>query len=301
MENTNQNTETIDIPMPGIFMGEGIKNKFMDVSFGPLDEQLLDIYLPDEPQGRLPVIFYVHGGGWTIGTKNDCYVDAIIDLIHHGYALISVNYRLAPATQFPGCLLDVKAAVRWARAHADEYGFDPDRFGMMGDSAGGHLTLMTGFSADHPEYKQYGNEEYSDRVQAIINAFGISLVSASKIEESYKESGVAPLLFGGFPISEFLRITFGNNDILNEVTSPIRYITKDAPPVLSLHGKLDPVVPYQQSVLVHEKVTEICGPGRSELILYEDRTHEDVKFNGGNGQTGDLCDTAAAFFDRYLK
>ena len=299
MENSQQSG--MDMLTPRIFRGEGVKNKYMDLPYGPLEEQLLDIYLPDEPEGLLPVIFEIHGGGWVAGTKNEGFTDVLIDFIRHGYALISVNYRLAPATMFPGNIIDVKAAVRWTRAHADQYGLDPGRFGMIGDSAGGHLSLMAGFTADRPEFREFGWEDWSDSVQAVVNAFGISLVSNEMSRRFFEESGVPPMQYTGASLDDFTNWTFGGNAYLAERTSPVNYVHKDIPPVLSLHGRLDSVVPYQQSVLVHEKITRVCGPGRSELILYDDRGHEDVQFNGGKDQKGDLCETARVFFDKYLK
>ena len=135
---------------PTEFDRSGVKNCHMDIQYGTLPEQILDLYLPETGDGPFPTMVYVHGGGWSMGTKTEGFLGGAIGLLEKGYAVISINYRLVPKTRFPEFIFDSKTAVRWARAHAEEYKLDPSRFAMAGDSAGGHIALMMGFTAGRP-------------------------------------------------------------------------------------------------------------------------------------------------------
>jgi len=284
------------VPTP--FNPAAVKNKALNIQYGSLPEQLLDVYKPESPQGPLPVVFYVHGGGWTMGSKTEGFLDGVIGLIDRGYAVISVDYRLAPKATFPEFIFDVKTAVRWARAHAHEYHFDPSRFGMVGDSAGGHITLMMGFTANRPEYagEKYGWPGFSDELEAICDMYGPSMLDVPG-EKFYQESGVPRMSREKPGEPSHFTTVFGTGDAnLLGLISPISYVHKNIPPTLILQGVKDGVVAYQHSTLLAEKITEICGESRVKLILYENRNHADYGFN-----TKENSDTVAAFFDHYLK
>lgn len=109
------------------------------------ERHVLDIYLPEKANGPLPLIIWIHGGGWRNGSKNGC-PPLRQGYVGRGYALASINYRLSGHATFPAQIEDCKAAIRWLRAHAKQYGFDPDRFGVWGSSAGGHLVALVGTS-----------------------------------------------------------------------------------------------------------------------------------------------------------
>jgi len=283
---------------PAEFDPATVTHRMLNIRYGALPEQLLDVYLPEDGAGPFPVVFYIHGGGWSMGTKTMGFLGGAIGLLRHGYAVLSVDYRLAPKTRFPEFIFDVKTAVRWARAHADEYGFDPARFGMAGDSAGGHITLMLGFTAHRPEYagESYGWGECSDELQAICDMYGPSDL-ATPMEEYYRASGVPRPNRGAPGKPSAFKHVFGTDDAnLLRLISPLSLVHRDIPPVLILHGVKDGVVPYQHSTLLAEKIREVCGKDRAELILYDDRNHADFGFN-----TDENSDTMAAFFNRYLK
>ncbi|MCL2125113.1 MAG: alpha/beta hydrolase [Oscillospiraceae bacterium] len=284
---------------PTAFDPATVKNRFTDIKYGSLPKQLLDLYLPESGEKPYPVVIYVHGGGWSMGSKTMSYLDGVIGLLDYGYAVISVDYRLAPKTKFPEFLFDVKTSVRWARANAAEYGLDPDRFGIAGDSAGGHLALMVGFTADRPEYSgvEYGWPGYSDGVQAICDMYGPSIL-ANPTEPYFRESGVPsmPNVATANGKSAFAN-AFGTDSLnLLKLISPISLVHGGIPPVLIMHGVLDGVVPYQHSTLLDKKIKEVCGDDRSELILYDDRNHADKAFN-----TKENSDLLAAFFNRCLR
>ena len=283
---------------PSPFDPSKVKYHTSNVRYGKLPEQLLDIYLPEAGEKPYPVVFYVHGGGWSMGSKTEGFLDGAIGLTQHGYAVLSVDYRLAPKTKFPEFIFDVKTAVRWARAHAEDYGFDPARFGMAGDSAGGHITLMLGFTAGRPEYagERYGWVGFPDDLQAICDMYGPTDL-ATPMADYYQQSGVARPNRGAPSKPSAFAHVFGTGDAnLLRLISPLSLVHPGIPPTLILHGAKDGVVPYQHSTLLAQRIDEVCGPGRAELVLYEDRNHADFGFN-----TAGNSDRMAAFFDRYLK
>ena len=288
---------------PVIFDTNRVKNKVLDVQYGTLPEQKLDIYLPDEAVAPFPVIFYVHGGGWYLGNKLEGALDCIIDAIKHGYAVISVDYRLAPGVSYPEFIFDVKTAVRWARAHAAEYGFDPDHFGMIGDSAGGHITLTMGFTGDWVEYegKEFGWADQSSKLQAICDMYGPSILFADE-DEWYRQSKVrrmatAPVAEGEEAPPTMYDLAFGTrNKNLLRVISPYSMVHKDIPPTMIQQGMVDAVVPYQHSTLLAERIVEVCGADRVHLCTYPERNHSDKDF-----MTLENCKEVLAFFDKYLK
>ncbi|MGE3107852.1 MAG: alpha/beta hydrolase fold domain-containing protein [Phycisphaerales bacterium] len=146
---------------------------------------LLDVYLPKqekpdaaEPRAAttpkptpLPVIIWIHGGGWESGTKNGC---PAAQLVPHGYAAVSISYRFSQVAPYPAQIHDCKAAVRWVRAHAKEYNFDPDHIGVWGASAGGHLVALLGTTARDKQLEgDLGDcDEQSSAVQAVCDWFG---------------------------------------------------------------------------------------------------------------------------------
>ncbi|MCQ2406751.1 MAG: alpha/beta hydrolase, partial [Oscillospiraceae bacterium] len=121
-------------PADAVFDSSKITRKKLDVSYGPLPEQLIDIYYPEEGEGPFPTVFFVHGGAFLGGDRHSGSAKIISTCLKHGYVLISVEYRLSPTTKFPEFLYDVKTAVRYARANAKELSLDPDRLAMAGDS-----------------------------------------------------------------------------------------------------------------------------------------------------------------------
>ena len=284
---------------PKIFDPASVARSFADLNYGPLPEQTVDVYLPPVGDGPWPLIIYVHGGGWTLGTKRECALECIIDALNCGYAIISVNYRLAPAVKFPEFLYDVKTAVRWARANAAEYGFDPERFAIMGDSAGAHLSLMVGFTADIPEYEgeKYGWAGVSSAVQAVVDLYGPTVLNADNAAW-LKESGVPLISLSGgtsAPLDLMMACFTPDPDMLAFI-SPLTLVHKEIPPVLILQGEADPIVPKQHSTLLAERIHKICGTDRAELRLYPERTHSDYAF-----MTDETAHTTVEFLDKYLK
>ena len=130
----------------------------------------LDLYCPEKFSGAVPVIIYIHGGGWRSGRKERC---PAVALVQDGYAVASIDYRLTSTAPFPAQIEDCKAAVRWLRANAAKYNLDADRIGVWGMSAGGHLAALLGTSGGVPELEGSGdNMQYSSQVQAVCDVAG---------------------------------------------------------------------------------------------------------------------------------
>lgn len=283
---------------PIVFDPSTVARNFTDIAYGTLPEQTLDVYLPPEGDGPWPVIFYVHGGGWVLGSKREG-MECVIDAINFGYAIVAVNYRLHPQVMFPEFLFDVKTAIRWARANAAQYGFDPARFAVMGDSAGGTISLLAAFTADIPEYEgaQYGWADHSSAVQAVVDVYGATMLDADD-PALLSESGVPVIRLSDSQLSrlEARMRCFTTDAAMLPFISPIAHVHKNIPPVLILQGEADPVVPKQHSTYLAERIRKVCGPERVELRLYPERTHSDYEF-----LSDDTARTAVAFLDKYLK
>lgn len=200
--------------------------------------QALDIYLPKKraANGPLPVLAYVHGGGWIIGSKV-MGRDQIMQLAESGrYAVVSIGYRLAWQDPWPAQLYDAKAGIRWIRAHAQEFGFDPNRICAMGVSAGGQIVDKLGLTNEDP---------------ASEGTIGPNLDQSSKVSCVVSEASPTDLraIPAGVPaIDQF----FGGNgegraDVARNA-SPVLDVDSSDPPFLIIHGDKDPLVPYQQAV-----------------------------------------------------
>jgi len=285
---------------PSHFNPDTVKRTKLDVQYGILPEQLADIYYPETGDGPWPLIIYVHGGGWNIGSKLEGAFESIIPALDHGYAVISVDYRLAPSVKFPEFMFDVKTAVRWARANAAAYHFNPERFAIMGDSAGAQLAMMVAFADRNPECEgeMYGWPGVSSHVSALVDLYGPSVLDADNTAW-VKESG-APMIFSSVnkdkvPLDCMMALLTNDPDMLPFI-SPITYVHKDIPPVLILQGGMDSIVPCQHSIRLAERITELCGSDRVELKIYPERVHSDRDFF-----SAETADIVIAFLDKYLK
>ena len=190
----------------------------------------LDLYLPQKAERPLPVILWVHGGGWTRGDKTN---GPAFRFAAKGYAVASMNYRFSQHAIFPAQIHDCKAAVRWLRANARKYGLDPDHIGAWGASAGGHLVALLGTTTGIKELEgPGGNEDQSSRVQAVVDWYGPTdfLTAGAKATRSN--------LLGGDPQT---------NKEKARKASPITYVSRNAAPFLIMHGDQDKTVPISQS------------------------------------------------------
>ncbi len=259
-----------------------------DLSYSELghERQKLDLYLPAKASNP-PLVVWIHGGGWQNGSKDRT---PAIMLLSHGYAVASINYRLSSQAQFPAQIEDCKAAIRWLRAQAEHYGYDPKRIAAWGSSAGGHLVALLGVTGDQRDFDRGGNLGVSSRVQAVVNFFGPAELltmdaqsgANSKMKHNAPDSPEAKLLGG--PIQE-------NKDKAKRA-SPLHYITPDDAPMLIVHGDSDPLVPVQQSEMFHAALRK----AGVDVSLY-------IVKGGGHGGFNDpeVDRQVTGFLNRVLK
>ncbi|MEM8947205.1 MAG: alpha/beta hydrolase [Planctomycetota bacterium] len=226
----------------------------LDVPYAATDDprQTLNLLLPrNRKTRRLPVIVYIHGGAWRHGDKSGG-VGALAKPVASGeYAGVTVGYRLSGSTIWPGQIHDCKAAIRWIRAHADQHGFDPDRIGVMGTSAGGHLAAMLGTSADAVEMNGDVGAftDASSKVACVVDFYGpVDLLRMNELalpESTFDHDAATS------PESELLGGPIHDRREAARSASPLTYVTPDDPPFFILHGTRDPLVGVGQSKLLH--------------------------------------------------
>ncbi len=223
-----------------------------DITYCVMDDVPLtmDIWYPPRGIQPWPVAMFIHGGAWTGGSKEDLTrAPEKRALRVAGFLVVSVNYRLAPDYTFPAMIEDVKCAVRFLRAHASEYGLDPNRIGVWGTSAGGHLAALLGTTDETVGWDVGEYLEQSSRVQAVVDMFGPADLTADDFSFVQREN----LMFTVFGVNE------AKHSLLAQA-SPITYVSSDDPPFLFIHGVMDRVVPVSQSQAFYEAL-------RSEGVL----------------------------------
>ena len=217
---------------------------------------LLDLYLPPAPPAHpLPVILWTHGGGWKNGSKENC---PLTWLAAEGYAVVSLNYRLSWAAQWPAQIDDARAAIRWLRTRAANYSLDPERFAISGGSSGGNLASIVGTAPAAT------GESVSSRVRAVIDFYGasdmltmpVNVPGPGKTDADLATSNGAKLLGG---------IVRDRADRARQV-SPLHNITKDDPPFLIIHGDQDDQVPLVQSERLHARLREVGVPSEFHVL-----------------------------------
>ena len=275
-----------------------IKNKYLDILYANASEaQKLDIYLPDEINGKLPVIVSIHGGAFMMGDKRDGQVKPMLEGIKRGYAVVSINYRMSGEALFPANINDVKAAVRWIRANAGKYNFDPDRIAAWGGSAGGNLASLAGTSGDVKELEDLsiGNASYSSRVQAVIDWFGPT--NFLKMDEQLRETGngTPDHSNANSPESRVLGAKITEIPELAIKANPETYITPDDPPFFIEHGTKDGTVPTQQSTEFYEKLVKVTGEDKVAIKLLEGAGHGGPQFEEPAN-----IDLVFKFLDKHL-
>jgi len=251
--------------------------------------QTLNLLLPRSPGNdkALPVVAFIHGGAWQGGDKRDG-LSALMEFVRSGeYAGVTIGYRLSREATWPAQIHDCKAAIRWVRSHARKYHLDPDRIGVMGPSAGGHLVALLGTSGgvtalegDLGEYRST-----SSRVSCVVDEFGPSeLLAMGRSPGLDHDSTNSPesRLVGG-PVQE-------RKDVARSA-SPVTHVTPDDPPFLIIHGTADPLVPFDQSKRLYDALRRV---GVEALLI--------PVTDGGHGgfRSPELQRRIAQFFDKHL-
>ena len=227
---------------------------------------LLDLVYPTETPGmpvpeHTPAVIDIHGGGWAIGQRA---IERGLMLALYGFFHASIDYRLSHEAPFPAQIHDVKAAIRWLRAHASEYRVDPNRIGLTGGSAGGHLSALAGVTGDMPELEgDCGWAGYSTRVQAVAAVNPVTDFDASAAEYPWLHT------------ADEVRMLFGSelqdSPDLRELASPVAHVTDDAPPFLLIHGSADDIVVPSQSERLYDALRAAGIP--AALVMYDGADH----------------------------
>jgi len=247
----------------------------------------LDIYSPKSIAEPLPVLLWIFGGGWSRGSKNH---GPPLNLVSRGYTVVSIDYRRSGEAPFPAAIEDCKAAVRWIRANAGAYHFDPDHIAAWGHSAGGHLAALLGTSGGVAELDGTGdNPGFSSRVQAVCDMSGPSDIV--QFYEAVSNSNEGKASIARSAIEQFLGGSGGQIRTKAIAASPTTYVNKGDPPFLIIHGENDMTVPVSQSELLASKLKAAGVP--VTLIVAEGRGH-------GVGAPA-FAPEISSFFDKYLK
>lgn len=239
-----------------------------DIEFAVVNNQSLklDLYQPKKPKGT-PLVVWIHGGGWRKGTKERCYIDW---LPKHGYTVASISYRYSSVAKFPAQIHDCKGAVRWLRANAEKYGYNPKKIFVAGSSAGGHLTALMATTSENKELEGAvgGNLKFSSVIQGAVVYYGATdFILRSKTQPSRanaKGSVVYDLLGGG--AHEKIKAA--------KLASACHHVSKNDAPLLIFHGSKDKTVLIDQSEAIKLKYNQAGLP--AQLHVVEEAGH------GGN-------------------
>ena len=252
---------------------------------GGHERQRLDLYVPQQGEGLRPVVVWIHGGAWEAGSKNNCPAKG---MLAKGYVVASVGYRLSQHAVFPAQIEDCKAAIRWLRAHAAEYQMDPERIGVWGASAGGHLVAMLGTTGKIRDFDVGENLTQSSGVQCVIDWFGPTDFL------HYGDPATARADDTKSPVTRLLGGTVAEKPELARQSSPVYYVKPDAAPFLIMQGDQDPLVPMQQSELLYAALQQARVP--SVLKVYPGAGHGGPPFG-----SAESIKVMADFFDQYLR
>lgn len=256
------------------------------IEYSNPDEQHLKLNMarPKNGEGPFPAVICIHGGGFRAGTREG-YDALCVRLAERGFVAATVTYRLAPKYQFPAAVHDTKAAVRWLRANAKKYNVNPDRIGVTGGSAGGHLAQFLGVTAHVPQFEGTGgNPEQSSSVTCVVNVYGPSDFTKS-YGKSVDAHEVLPLWLGG---------NLDTKRDLHIQASPLYWVTPDAAPTLCIHGTEDKYVAHEQAVWIVDKMKAVTV--KAELLTLEGAGHG---FKGADLEKADRA--VFEYFEKNLK
>ena len=275
-----------------------ILRKWLDLPYADRSlSQKLDLFLPDEGDGPFPVLLHIHGGAFATGDKRDIHLLPYLKGLARGYAVASVNYRLSGEAVFPAGLQDIKAAIRWLRANAVRFNLDPRRFAACGGSSGGNYVAMVVLTAGVADFDDpsLGNLEYPCDVQAGVDQFGPT--DFMRMDEQLAESRLGP---GGHsqadsPESRYLGAKITDVPDLVRRANPMTYIHEGMPPLLIQHGRVDHLVPYQQSLIFAEALGRQVPRDRFELDILDGADHGDPAF-----ETDENLERVFCFLEKHL-
>lgn len=252
------------------FVLSGLLSPQVDLTYAKVgDTELkLDFY-PGSGQKAAPLIVWIHGGGWSGGSRKQAVPARRFQSLFPEYAVASIGYRLTREAIFPAQIEDCRKAVAWLRQNSEKLAVDPKRFAAWGSSAGGHLASMVGTINDWPS--DQASIKGQCRVQAVVDYYGptdLTALAKEKGFERHAQAGSAESRLLGGPVLE-LPAEAGR-------ANPITYISPDDPPFFIVHGASDPVVAPSQSQLLHNALK--AKGVQSELTLIPGAGHGGPQF-----------------------
>ena len=274
-----------------------MKNVLREIAYATQsDAQKLDLYMPSPVSESCPVIVWLHPGGYTMGDKEGV-VHVLDNILDRGYAVVSMNYRLADEACFPAQLLDAKAAVRWIRANAVTYNLNKEAIAAWGVSAGSTFAALLGTTANVSELEDLsmGNSKESSHINAVVALIGP--MDLLHMDSQLLQLGYQPLnddVASG--ISMLIGGQLTESPERYQTINPATYITSDCPPFYLQHGTADHFVPYLQSVNFARVLVDTIGQENVTLNLIEGVDHFDWDHNSSEN-----VNKALDFLDRYLK
>ncbi len=223
----------------------------------------LDVYRPRGNQGPNPTLLYIHGGGWTNGNK-ESQVMSFMPWLEMGWSVVNIAYRLAEVAHAPAAVEDARCALRWIYRNAEQYGFDRGNVVVSGGSAGGHLALTTGML---PESAGLDAQCPGDRMRTWnIGPRNMDTLEVAAIVNWYGITDVVDLLDNGPGTSgNFTEAWLGSapgKRARAERVSPMTYVRRDLPPIMTIHGDSDTIVPHEHGVKLHAALEEVGVPNK---------------------------------------
>ena len=246
---------------------------------------------------RYPLIVFIQGSGWTFPNIN-YHLPHICQFAMAGYVVATVTHRnSAEGFPAPAFLQDVKSAIRYLRAHADEHQIDPDRVAAWGTSSGGNTALLLGLTGDDPRYKGDVHPEQSDAVSPVVDVFGPTDMTYQFITRHGRFEEVTLDEGGAQYYNNILGKPWNTPEGQQaaDAISPLKLLREgmDLPPMQLLYGDADPVVPYEQGVWMYEKLCELGYD--AEFVCVNGAEHE------GNFWSQAVLDEIRAYLDARLK
>lgn len=259
------------------------------------DAQRLDIYRPENSAEKpLPLVVHIHGGGWQGGSKFPC---PVAGMAAQGYVVASIEYRFSQKARFPAQIQDCQAAIRWLRANAKTYNIDTEHVGVVGGSAGGHLSALVATSGGKDAFPKIGgHDDQSDRVHCVIDIFGPTNF-ATVMEQAENDKNVRNIFkfnTPSDPYSSLIGVGLNEDKAKTAAVSPVTYVSEDNPPTLILHGTHDTLVPYAQS-------EELAAALKARGVPVWLQTLPGSGHGGGNFGKPQIVLLMQNFFDKYLK
>lgn len=254
-----------------------------DITYGVANNTplKLDVWYPSESKEATPTLVYIHGGGWIFGQKGVALLN-YLPFLEKGWRVVDVEYRMASNSLAPAAVEDTRCALRWVFRNAKAQNFDTSKIVLTGHSAGGHLSLITAFLPDKTPLDNncYGDEKLN--VAAVINWFGITDVND---------------IIQGTNLKNYGMMWMGSQKDAAEIAksvSPLTYVRAGLPPVLTIHGDKDDVVPYTHAtrlrdaldkVKVKNRLITVAGSGHGQFAQGEYvKAYEEIwKFLKENG------------------